>query len=515
MFRKVYSTKVNFGATFVSSLWTAFLNVVFVPLYLHYVGVESYGLIGIFSSIQAFIALLDFGLSPTLNREFARLSVDKKKAQHLHDLKRTLEIPNWICAVFIALFLGGLAPIIAHFWVQPKSLSVGTVTQALLIMSVNVAILFSVNFYTGGLMGLQKQVLLSIINIFCGTLRTVGAFVILAFVSPTIQSFLLWQGLIAITQVVLIALTLKRSLPDAPARGRFRKKMLFNIWRFAAGMTGISAVILILTQTDKIVLSRMLSLETFGYYTLAVTISSVAIGMVVSSINHAVFPQFSRLVSLGDEAALRNFYHRSCQTMSVFLFPVTVILAFFSYDILMLWIGKQEIAINTYSLLSLIAVGNGLNHSLWLPHSLQLAYGWTKLSLYLNLATIFFLVPLMILGVYNYGAIGGATVWVLLNASYFFTLIQLMHRRILKGEQWRWYFEDLMIPLFVALLVAGTGRIFLPTNAAKFETIIGLLLISTTTLFLTTLSTKTTRDYLRHFGDRFLHLRVKATRSLL
>ncbi|MDQ3748648.1 MAG: oligosaccharide flippase family protein, partial [Acidobacteriota bacterium] len=369
MFNKVYSTKVNVIANFVGNIWIASLSIIFVPIYLHYIGVESYGLIGFFSSIQAFITLLDFGLSPTLNRELARLSVLENRTQEMHDIKRTLEIPNWICAVFIALFLSALAPLIAHFWVQPKDLSIETVTQAFIILGVNIAIQFSVNFYTGGLMGLQKQLLLSLISIFCGTLRSVGAFVVLAFVSPTIQSFLLWQGLMVVLQVVLLAFTLKSSLPNAPGKGRFQKDLFNKIWRFAAGMTGITISALILTQTDKVILSRMMNLEIFGFYILAITISGFTT-IVVSSINHAVYPRFSRLVSAGDETDLREFYHRGCQMVSVFVFPQTIILALFSYDILLIWIGKEEIAVNTYILLSLVAVGHGLNSLVYLPHSL-------------------------------------------------------------------------------------------------------------------------------------------------
>ena len=143
MFRKVYSTKTNVTANFVGNIWIALLSIVFVPIYLHYIGVESYGLIGVFSSIQAFIVLLDFGLSPTLNRELARLSALGDRTQEMHDIKRTLEIPNWICAVFIALLLSALAPLIARFWVQPKDLSVETVTQAFIILGVNIAIQLS------------------------------------------------------------------------------------------------------------------------------------------------------------------------------------------------------------------------------------------------------------------------------------------------------------------------------------------------------------------------------------
>jgi O-antigen/teichoic acid export membrane protein len=501
MFRKVYSTKTNVTANFVGNIWIALLSIVFVPIYLHYLGVESYGLIGVFSSIQAFIVLLDFGLSPTLNRELARLSALEDRTQEMHDIKRTLEIPNWICAVFIALLLSALAPLIARFWVQPKDLSVETITQAFIILGVNIAIQFSVNFYSGGLMGLQKQLLLSLINIFCGTLRSVGAFVVLAFVSPTIQGFLLWQGLVLVLQIVLMAFTLKNSLPNAPGKGHFQKDSLRKIWRFAAGMTGLTIVGLILTQTDKVILSRMLNLETFGYYTLAVTISSMAISMVASSITHAVYPQFSRLVSLGDETALRELYHRSCQIMSALLFPIMIILALFSYDILLVYFGKEEIAANTYLLLSLVTIGSGLHSLVWLPHSLQLAHGWTKLSFYLNVVAIVFLVPLMVIGVYKYGAIGGAGSWVILNIFYVLVDVQIMHRRILKGEQWKWYFEDLAVPFFTAIMVAGTGKIFLTSNYTKFEIIIGLSIISAMTFLLTAFSTKATRLYLINFRN--------------
>jgi O-antigen/teichoic acid export membrane protein len=182
-----------------------------------------------------------------------------------------------------------------------------------------------------------------------------------------------------------------------------------------------------------------------------------------------------------------------------------IVLALFSYDILLIYIGKEEIAVNTYILLSLVAVGNGLNSLIWLPYSLQLAHGWTKLAFYINLVMIFFLVPLMVFGVYQYGAVGGATAWVILNVSYFFTSIQMMHRRILKGEQWKWYFEDLALPFVVAISVAGIGKILLPVGGTRFETIITILTISAITFLFTAFSTKATRHYLRNFRSMLLH----------
>jgi O-antigen/teichoic acid export membrane protein len=471
------------------------LGIVFVPLYLYYVGIEAYGLIGIFNSIIAFIVLLDFGLSPTINRELARLSTQSEHSQEMHDLKRTLESVNWALATFIAVLFVSLAPVIARYWIHPKDLSVGDVTQALFIMSVNIAIQFSINFYTGGLMGMQKQLLLNTINIVCSTLRFVGAFLVLALYSPTIKAFLIWQTGSLLLQLLLMALTLKFSLPEAEHKGRFHKELIRKIGRFAAGMTGITVVSLILTQTDKVILSKMLSLEMFGYYTLAVTMSSMSINVVINSISHAVYPEFSKFVAAGDDAGLRRFYHRCCQIASFCLFPIVVMFCLFSYDILLLWTRNVELAANTHTLLSIVAVGTGLNGVMWLPHYLQLAHGRTKLIFYVNVGAILVLIPLMIYGIYLYGAIGGALGWVLINGSYIVISAPLMHRTILNGELWRWYFSDLLLPLLGAIGVGIIGKLLLPDDQSRIALIVELGLIGLAAFVAAAVTTKAARDY--------------------
>ena len=505
MFKKVYSTKINVAANFIGSFWSALLGILFVPVYLRYVGIEAYGLIGIFNSIQIFTSLLDFGLSPTFNRELARLSALENQTQEMNDLKRTLEIPNWIFAALIALVLIAVSPLIARYWIHPQDLSPQTVTTALMIMGANIAVQFSISFYIGGLLGLQKQLLLNIINAVCGTLRSVGAFAILAFVSATIEAFLIWQTVIVVLQFGLIALALNRSLPAAARKPRFDKESLRRIWRYAAGLTGITVVSLILTQTDKVILSRMLDLKTFGYYTLAVTISNMAIMTIVSAINNAAYPKFSGYVSTGDEVSLRDFYHRSCQIMSVFLLPLIVILALFSRETLFVWTGNAEIAENSYLILSLMVIGTGFNGLMWLPYHLQLAYGMTKLPFYTNIVAICVLVPMIIVGVYYYGAVGAAAAWIFLNSSYILVSIQLMHRRLLKKEKLKWYFEDLLIPAAVCVLVAGAGKLLIGFDANRYKTFFVLAGLSTVTFLAAVLSTKASREMMSDFTAKLLN----------
>jgi len=59
------------------------IGLAFVPVYIDYLGIEAYGLIGVFAILQAWLALLDFGMTPTLAREMSRFSAGAHDAQSI------------------------------------------------------------------------------------------------------------------------------------------------------------------------------------------------------------------------------------------------------------------------------------------------------------------------------------------------------------------------------------------------------------------------------------------------
>ncbi|MFV0388982.1 MAG: oligosaccharide flippase family protein [Pyrinomonadaceae bacterium] len=488
------SAKANIVANFVGSAWSALLGILFVPIYIRYLGVEAYGLIGFFVSIQAFIYLLDFGLSPTFNRELARLSLSKDNGQEMHDLKRTLGIINWATALLLFVFLAVLSPLAAKYWVQPKELSVQSVAEALLIMSATLAIQFFYGFYAGGLLGLQKQVTLNTINIVFNSMRSVGSWVVVAFYSPTIHAFLLWQFCTVVIQAVVTYIALGKSLYKSNSKGVYRNDLLKKVWRFAAGMTTLSLLAIILTQTDKIVLSKMLPLELFGYYAIAISVSAMTIGIIVSSITNVVYPNYSRLVAMGDDKELKSYYHSSSQLMSAILVPVVSVLAIYSYSIILLWQNDAKIASNTFILLSIVTVGSGFNGLITLPYHMQLAHGWTRLSVILTASAIVVLIPLMIVGVINFGAIGGAVAWLAYNSLFGLIMMIFMHRRILKGELTSWFVSDVLPPIVVTLIVLFASRyIFQPLTSRTFV-FVQLAIVSFLALGISLISVPFTRN---------------------
>jgi O-antigen/teichoic acid export membrane protein len=491
----VSQIKLNIIANFAGKGWTVLMSLAFVPLYIKFLGIEAYGLIGFFVTLQAVFGLLEFGLSTTLNRELARYSALPERGQEMRDLVRTLEIIYWAIAILISVTVISLAPFIADYWIKAENLSVETVQQSVVLLGIVIAFRWPLGFYSGGLMGLQRQALYNVLNSGLATLRGVGAVLVLWLISSTISAFFIWQAFISLFSTALIALTLWHSLPKGKRMARFDKQLLYSIWHFAAGMTAISAITLFLTQLDKILLSTLLPLKMFGYYTLA-SVVAAALYHLIGPIFSALFPKFSQLVALNDTEGLTALYHRACQLMSVVILPVVLVLAMFSYQVMLLWIGDPITAENTYWLVSLLIIGNALNGLMTLPYGLQLAYGWTKLAFYTNVVAVLLLVPMLIVMVHYYGGLGAAIVWVTLNTGYVLISFQIMHSRLLKGEQWRWYREDVGLPLTAALATAGLGRWLLPADMSLLITVGYLIGVSLATLAVTAVVTPQVREWL-------------------
>ena len=165
-----------------------------------------------------------------------------------------------------------------------------------MIMGLFVAFQWPASLYDGGLMGLQRQVLLNSVRWVMATIQHAGAVLVLWLISPSILVYFTWQIFISIIQTLLLAYSVWKSLPVTRKKSSFQKYLLQKNWQFAAGMTGISIVATILTQTDKIILSKLLTLRVFGYYMLAVSVGN-ALAYLVQPISAALFPKLAQLVS--------------------------------------------------------------------------------------------------------------------------------------------------------------------------------------------------------------------------
>ena len=362
------------------------------------------------------------------------------------------------------------------------------------------ALQWPLSFYQGGLLGLQRQVLHNGITIATSTLSGGGALLVLWLVSPTVSAFFTWQIAVSLLQAGVTTFALWRCLPGSGHVARFDPGITRNIWGFAAGMSGITITALVLTQLDKVILSKMLTLKTFGYYILAGMVGNGLSGLLIAPMFNTIFPRFSSLVAAGDEKSLLEMYHGSTQVMAVMILPAAIVVAFFSREIMHLWTGSPEIANNTAPIVSILVGGTALNGLMNLPYALQLSHGWTRIGLAINTVFIVTLVPAIVLMTMNFGAAGAASAWLALNTIYMIVGVPLTHRRLLKGEAFRWFTKDVGIPLAGSLIIAGIARMIFPVfeSSSRFLPVSLLLLVFVLTAAGAAMCTPATRDFIFH-----------------
>ena len=451
----------NILANLVGKTWSGLVWLVVLPIYLKFLGVEAYGLVGFYLTLTAVLMILDLGFGPTINRELARLSVQDGQRGEMRDVLRTLEGAYWTTAVVMGAAMVAATPLIANHWLKPESLAPGAVRDTVMLIVLTIAFQLPSALYTGGMSGLQHQVLLNVVSGTVMTLRALGAVLVLWLVSPTPQAFFAWQLLMSIVHTAALSFCLWRNLPHPGHRARFDLRLLKRLWLFSAGAWGIGLFGTLLVQMDKIILSAVLSLAAFGYYSVAAVVSS-SLSYLIAPITWSVFPRFAQLGGLQAGGELARIYHKSSQLAAVATLPAAVLVVLFPSEILGLWTRDSQVAQEGRIVLSLLMAGTALNALVQLPNYLQLASGLVKLGFYTNMLSAIITVPCMFFFASRYGALGGAAVWLLLNLTHFVIVAPLMHRFLPTVETWRWYVVDTLLPLGACILILGPARWFMP-----------------------------------------------------
>jgi O-antigen/teichoic acid export membrane protein len=445
----------NVAAAFASSVWSALLGFIAVPLYLHYLGIEAYGLIGFFATTQALFQILDLGLAPAVNRELARFSASgaREEAQRL---LHTLAVIYWSVAVLIVALMLVLAAPIAEHWLSAKQLPRETVMRSLMLMGCVIACRWPVALYQAALNGMQLLTVSSGVNIAAATASYGGAVAALAFVSPTLEMFFVWQTVVGLAHAVVMRRAAWRAL-GSHAGTRFALADLKRIWRFSASMSAITLSALVFTQLDKVVLSKLLPLEEFGHYMLASSVAA-ALYILTTPLFNAVYPRFSALVMTGHVAAVAELYRLGTRLLATVLFPTAIAMAAFAEDFVTVWTHDAALARDVAPIIGLLALGSALHGVMYFPYALQLAYGMPRLALQINLALMVVLVPLILVLATVLGAVGGALAWLTLHCLYVLLGTGLTHRKLLVGIGTRWLLSDVGVPLALSLVIVVTGH---------------------------------------------------------
>lgn len=448
------SLKKNTIANFIGQFWVALLAFFLVPVYIHYLGIESYGLLGFFVSLQTLIAMMDLGLSVTANREVAKSRAEANPGS-ICEVLFTLQYVYFGFGLLILLFFIGSADFIATHWVSAKNLPNELIKNAVVLFGITLGLRWPNALYTGILRGYEKQVRINGITVLIATVKGLGSLILLISISQNLLHLLFWQMICGIAEVSLFGIYAWKEVPlKGDVKQGFSFKALKSVLGFSSTIALISIFAAVIKQLDKVMISVLLPLEEMGYYSTAFQAYTVIL-MFVTPVSSAVFPRLTTLVHSGNEPLLSEVYHKTSRIIAFVASPVAAIFIFYSYDLLLFWTRSDLIAQKAYLALSFLSFAAILNSVMQASLVLQFAAGLQKLPLYFNIASCFLLTPLTYFLVLKFGIKGGAISWIVFNLLYYSIIPVFTHRFVLKQQLLRWIFRDTLPFILLALTVFG------------------------------------------------------------
>jgi O-antigen/teichoic acid export membrane protein len=486
--------KKNIIASYASQLYVIGVGVLILPLYIKYMGAEAYGLVGFFTMLQSWFGLLDMGLTPTIGRETARYHGGSMSALAYRQLFRALSL------IFLAVAVAGgsslfmLADLVTQQWLHIESLDMNTVVLAVQIMAISVALRWMCGLYRGVITGSERLVWLSSFNVLVATLRFIVVFLSMWKFGFTPLVFFIHQLIVALIELAGLFWKSSRLLPSKVSledKIGWSFQPVKPVLKFALTIAFTSSIWVLVTQTDKLILSGILPLSEYGYFTLAVLVAS-GIMVISSPISSAIMPRMARLNAEGKHDEMIQVYRNATQLVSVVAGSASLTIAFFAEPLLYAWTGDREIASNAAPILTLYALGNGVLAVSAFPYYLQYALGNLRYHLIGNLVTVVTLIPAIIWAASEYGGVGAGWAWLGINSLYLILWVGYVHHKLQPGVHVGWLVKDIAgiyAPVILLLFLASAYMSY----QTRQEAFIGLIVFSFCAIFIATVSSSVAR----------------------
>lgn len=402
--------RISLLANLAGQGWTAALNLAAVPFYIHFLGVDAFGLIGLFTVVITIVSIIDAGMTTTLNRELVRFVAGERSADSIRDLLRSVEIGLGAVGVALMIAALGLGPVLAQAWIGPSSIPFATIAFSLTMMIVAAVLRLLEAIYRAALLGLHRPVLMNGLSVISSTTRIAGVLGAFALVGADLRTFFIWQVATGVLTLAAYACATHLCVGRGSRPARFAPAELRGVKGFASGAFGMALLNILLTQADKMLVPRLVSLREVGYYSAAVVIAT-SVNQIVLPIFHTFYPRLSFLHATEDGEQFAATYLSAATLLAVVAgCPVAVFIGF-GHEILFAWTGKVDVANAAAPVLRLLAPGAlafGLYH---LPMAALLAAGAQRAAVKAMGLAVALLVPTILAGFYWAGLDGVAAGW--------------------------------------------------------------------------------------------------------
>ncbi|MFS0771916.1 oligosaccharide flippase family protein [Sphingomonas sp. 1P08PE] len=186
-------------------------------------------------------------------------------------------------------------------------------------------------------------------------------------------------------------------------RWRFSRERASELWRFSRFITGSTILTLIITQSDKLILTKALPLETLGLYVIAAGLAATPVSMVASYAARITYPLLAQVRREAPETLGYQYYHHRIVPTLFFAFAAGGLVGFAPAVIDILYDPRYASAglfLRIMSISSFFSMGN------YAANELMIVLGRTRFTLFTNVIRLTYLLAGGAIGWYLKGPLG-------------------------------------------------------------------------------------------------------------
>lgn len=448
------SIKLNTITNYIGQGYALAVAIIITPFYLRYLGAEAYGLIGFFMVMQNWLNLLDMGLSATLARQVAYARGQINGFEKFQNLLRSFEL------IFFALTLSTVICIyfssdwLAHSWIKSIALSAEDIAYCITIMGLIIGLRLFSTIYRSGINGFEDQVWINKASVIINSLKYIGSFLILVYISDDIRRFFEYQLVIGVLEATLLGRRFYFNLPSFDSSVTWHKidwSIFREILPFTLSITYTSAVLIVITQFDKLLLSGSLSLKEFGYFSLITLITGAVISL-STPVFLAFLPRMTMLVSKGNLKELIAVYVNMTQVITWITLSSAVLISMFPQEIFYSLTGDEKAYIWGHEILLWYALGSSIYVLGTFQYYLQNAFGTLRLYVIGSTIALAIQAPLIYYITVKYGALGAGQLWFIFSSIWFLGWTSVVHSKLIPGFHFKWLIRDLL-PMVISIVI--------------------------------------------------------------
>jgi len=395
----------NAAISLVGAIAPALVALVAIPMLVHALGAELFGLLSFIWIVFGTFAVLDFGTGRATTKFVAEL-LARERAAAVPGLFWTASAINLVVGICCGVLLFFLAPwLSAHLVKVPAVLEPSSVL-ALRITAFALPLIVLGGVFRSALEGLQRFDLSNAVQLPVSALNYIAPLIVAraggAF--PWVVASVCLSRISAVPPLFALC---RRQLPKL-GRPRIERRQLKRLARFGGWLTVSSVVGPLLLSLDRLSVGSILGAGALGLYAPVYELVT-RLSLIPGSVMTALFPSFSTLTHRGSDD-IRRAMRRAQRLLALLMLPVMIGGVSFAPIILRLWLGATQTAASVAAmqllLVGLLALSIGA-----VPFTLVQALGKPRWSATVHVIELPIHAAVTWWAVSTFGVVGAAFAW--------------------------------------------------------------------------------------------------------